>query len=502
MPLRGQRTAHPAAVARTVRPAETSRIGIRRIVVERRGGERTWHIDPGDFACSLMAAQLADEWALYAETTGIRDPGKQATAVRRFATFTDAWAAQRGVDARLVRLDGGLVDLTEVLFDWEHALRAQFPPPSKAPYSAVGWILALIAQRAARDAQVPETLRARAAAPALFDKQPCTVLDEFSQAERLALRDAARRDVRALEERLARGQELLAAGRDPRITGWCAVENLVWAAGAGILSVEAVRPHLPRKVGRWPAPLRELALSVGVGGPGPGCSIPSLILAAASLLFPREIDLQPLRVLLLLGMGDCTPEELLDLQIPDVEFTDGGVRIRQTKARVDRIRGVLHTGAKPGPGPREESGAGQWDVPGLLRRLVAVTEPARARSEGTWLFTAVEFQGTGCRRIAPAMARFTRQGRRLTHWIARHDGSDGHPMLQVSEPHDARRLRKTAKTARVVALGGAPADLAADDHHIEVSALTTPTARPRTYWPPARSPAHRRRCSGRSPARC
>ncbi|MGW0557298.1 hypothetical protein ACWDZ6_24490 [Streptomyces sp. NPDC002926] len=159
MPRRGQRTAHPAAIARTVRPAETSRIGVRRLMVERRGAERTWHIDPAVFACSLLAAQLADEWVLYAEATGIRDPGKQATAVRRFAAFTDAWAARRGVDAGLVRLDGGLVELTEVLFDWEHALQAQFPPPSKAPYSAVGWILALIAQRAARDARVPETLR-------------------------------------------------------------------------------------------------------------------------------------------------------------------------------------------------------------------------------------------------------------------------------------------------------------------------------------------------------
>lgn len=79
MPRRGQRTAHPAAVARRVRPAETSRIGVRRIVVERRGGERTWHIDPGVFACSLLAAQLADEWVLCAEATGIRDPGGRSS---------------------------------------------------------------------------------------------------------------------------------------------------------------------------------------------------------------------------------------------------------------------------------------------------------------------------------------------------------------------------------------------------------------------------------------
>jgi hypothetical protein len=38
----------------------------------------------------------------------------------------------------------------------------------------------------------------------------------------------------------------------------------------------------------------------------------------------------------------------------------------------------------------------------------------------------------------------------------------------MSVPHDARRLRKTAKTLRVAALGGSVADLAGDDHHVEV----------------------------------
>lgn len=40
--------------------------------------------------------------------------------------------------------------------------------------------------------------------------------------------------------------------------------------------------------------------------------------------------------------------------------------------------------------------------------------------------------------------------------------------MEATAPHDARRLRKTAKIGRVVALGGAIADLAGDDHHVEV----------------------------------
>lgn len=51
--------------------------------------------------------------------------------------------------------------------------------------------------------------------------------------------------------------------------------------------------------------------------------------------------------------------------------------------------------------------------------------------------------------------------------IAAQPGGDGKPLV-ISPPHDARRLRKTAKTARAAALGGTVSDLAGDDHHIEV----------------------------------
>ncbi len=50
-------------------------------------------------------------------------------------------------------------------------------------------------------------------------------------------------------------------------------------------------------------------------------------------------------------------------------------------------------------------------------------------------------------------------------WIrTRNDGGG----LAISAPHDIRRLRKTMKTAAVAALGGTLADLAGDDHSIEV----------------------------------
>ncbi|MEV7978440.1 hypothetical protein [Streptomyces sp. NPDC086519] len=189
------------------------------------------------------------------------------------------------------------------------------------------------------------------------------------------------------------------------------------------------------------------------------------------MVFPREIDLQPFRVLLLLAMDTCTPEELHDLGMEDVEFTDGGVRLRQTKHRAARTRHRRYADA-PATVPEREAeypGEGRWDVPGLLRRLVAVTEPVRCAYPDLveWLWVAAEPAGTGCARLAGRRAGFVLAGRRFTDWITR-DRGGAVGGVQITAPHNVRRLRKTAKITRAVVLGGAVADLAGDDHQVEV----------------------------------
>jgi hypothetical protein len=174
-------------------------------------------------------------------------------------------------------------------------------------------------------------------------------------------------------------------------------------------------------------------------------------------------------VLLLLAMADCTPEELADLTLAGIEFSDGAVRLRQAKARAGRVRVRLHRSAGPPPaaGERVHHGSGNWDIPGLIRRLLAATTASRETFDaGDWLFLAVEACDYDTRLSARA-ALFRQGGRRFTHWIAAHPAQDGTPPA-ISAPHDARRLRKTAKTSRVAALGGTLTDLAGDDHHVEV----------------------------------
>src|SRR5260370_22201056 len=75
---------------------------------------------------------------------------------------------------------------------------------------------------------------------------------------------------------------------------------------------------------------------------------------------------------------------------------------------------------------------------------------------GDWLFLAVEARDYDTR-LGPQAARFKQDRRRFTHSIAAHPGEAGAGPV-ISLPHDARRLRKTAHTTRVAALGAAPHD--------------------------------------------
>ncbi|MER5686714.1 hypothetical protein [Streptomyces sp. NPDC002205] len=91
----------------------------------------------------------------------------------------------------------------------------------------------------------------------------------------------------------------------------------------------------------------------------------------------------------------AAPGRLHDLKVSDVECTDGRVRLVQHKNRAGRIRADLHMEQ---PALREEAdpyfaGTGARDVPGPLRSLLTVTDPARESFAGEpWVFLAVIYR--------------------------------------------------------------------------------------------------------------
>lgn len=475
MPRRGERKSRPRPTV--AKPsAAPERIAVRELVYVYRHQRMTHRIDPADFRCSLLAGQLADAWLDYHRKAALTSSSTYVAAIRSFLQFTDTYLAAAGPDPGDARLDGGSIDLTEVIYQWEEDLVSRYKPTSNRPNVQAGALLILVNHRAVRDAKVPERLRRRAEGPPTFRGGSSEPLDEFANHERLALRDAAQADVRALEKRLSVGRALLEEGQDPRIAGWRTLPNLVWAARHRVMEMPALLANLPARIKWWPAPLKELLADPLYMARFPGKY--GVMTTVSGLLFPNELDLQPFRLLLLLAMGDATSEEVHDLALSDLEFSDEGVRVVQTKLRAQRIRPHLHLNDGPResdrplaegeiPGESAYPGTGNWDVPGLLRRLIAVNTLTRETFETEpWLFTAVESTDYR-RRMQAGRALFKLPGRRFTDWITTRSGLEGGP-VKISLPHDIRRLRKTSKTTRVAALGGSLSDLAGDDHHIEV----------------------------------
>ncbi|WP_030782124.1 hypothetical protein [Streptomyces sp. NRRL S-920] len=465
MARRGERKVRTRAAAPSP-PPSPGQIGIRSLLVPERGREKTVTLDPGAYRCSVLVAQLADEWLKLARGTALRSGGQSyAHGVRNLARFVDKHLPTLGLDPQKARLDGDTVDLVAVLYAWEAAMREESGAESGNSYDRATSVLALIANRAAWDGAVPESLRLRAQARPAFRKPPEEPLDEFSNAERIALRDASRAAIRAMEERLSWGRELLEAGVDPRQDSWRKLENLVWAARFGLLNSAALTENLPAHPKWWPRPLHDVMLEPSPDGKSRRPGIRQLGRGVGRLLFPDDMDLHPFRVLMLLGMADTTPEELNDLKLGDLEAIDGGLRVVQSKFRAGRTRADLHPATEAG---EYFAGAGAWDVPGLFRRLLAATELSREvfADVDPWLMLEVTREAKDGS-LKAGVCSFKRTDRRFTHWIAQQRDAAG-KLLEISEPHDARRLRKTAKVVRATVLGGTVSDLAGDDHHVEV----------------------------------
>jgi hypothetical protein len=277
-------------------------------------------------------------------------------------------------------------------------------------------------------------------------------LDEFSNDERLQLEQTCRTIIRDTEQRLARGDTLLKAGRDPRHHGWNRVENLLWAL-QNLPYDDSFHPHLAGE---------RRALN--------GCDVDKesgfnrdarlkarpLMTAVGAYLAPDEEYLLAIRVLLHLQTG-WAPEESGRLLRSDIEFDESTVRVRATKRRAQRIRWhTLPSTAQPPWG---------WKAGDLIRRAAHAMQHAHALDPDE-----PSFWVAGVR-----MVRDRRDGE-YPQWVIRARHFAGyHPLstligrygLAISEPHDMRRLRKTVKSARA-ALIGTLNGAAGDDHCIEV----------------------------------
>lgn len=421
-----------------------------RIALFPTGGPmKSARISPSDYVATQLVAELADAWKESAENLDLT-PGtisRQAGVIRRVGEFLTDPAD------RFLTLSGDGADVARRLHDWESAMIVRFPPPS-VHAKDLGMELRNHVARYLQSHEIFDGVLADWASGWVLDGSVWEglPLDEFNNNERLQLEQACRTIVRDTEERLARGNALLAAGTDPRPDGWNRVENVLWALRNlpydDSLHVHLAGPHRALNgcdVDKESGVNRDARLKAR-----------PLVTAVGAYLTPEDEYLLAIRVLLHLQTG-WAPEESRRLLRSDIEFGDSSVRVRATKLRAQRIR--WHTL------PSTQQPPWGWKAGDLIRRAAHAMQHAHALTPDEPLFWVTGIRSARDRRDDEYPQYFIR---------ARHFGGPnslnkliGRYGLSISEPHDMRRIRKTVKSARAALLGtlnGA----AGDDHSVEV----------------------------------
>ncbi|MGA5412042.1 hypothetical protein ACPCSC_32905 [Streptomyces lavendulocolor] len=431
------------------------RIGARAVLVDDQGVERLHYIDPADYQCSRLAAQLADEWAEYVAATGL-----SASASRDYVRAVDraCSAMDEGCgDPAALSLESA--DLAPLLAGWERGLPSGYKPGSRQPAILSSAVRLLVVRRDDRPGRpVHGSLSGFARGRTLAAWGETAELDEFSRADKKALVKAAWSAVHALERRLADGWALAEQGRHPGDGGWLEVPNLLWGLSRGAVTPREIGDMLPPLTDRWPAELRAMAAKPD-GTVAQRRARRDLIQHLLSLLYPTNMDLHAFRVLLVDATGRAS-EEVTGFGERDVEFLPRGVRLTLVKKRAGLVRHRAFPDARTSGDEDEAVVAEVVDRPrreasAIVHRLMDVTQKVREQCPevADTLFVRVTLVYYDLRfgRWNPNMA-----GQRFADWLS-------HVGVAVEGAAHIGRLRKSTKVEKAIVSGGR-ISAAADDH--------------------------------------
>ncbi|MGF2209496.1 hypothetical protein [Streptomyces albidoflavus] len=432
------------------------RIGIRQVVTpDSRGKKRVLQLDPSQFACQMLAAELADEWVEYIQVTSRRTgtASNHRQGLRLFCAFVDEQLAGRAPEASLAKTNP---DLSVVLLAWERALPAQWPRGSTRPGALAANMRILINRR---QRHLERGLASRLAQIAAQNHSLAwgvtQELDEFSRKDKAALVKAAWDDVARLRKRLKAGWEMADAGEHPAEHGWSRLPDLLWALAHGAVSPREMTkkvpfPLLPELAGLVPNNVRTEGQSCGMRGY-------FLVRGLLNQLYPNERDLHAFRVLLVAATGH-SPEEVSGLTEEAVEFTEVGVRLTMIKNRARRIHRRAFSSVdtlSAVADVREYADRPRLEVSAIIRQLTDATAPLRDLYDESPAPLFLQGALTPSCEFTVGRGRLRRFGR----WVKEMG-------LDLEGRPDIRRLRKSVKVEKAVAFGGRMTDIA-DDHHQE-----------------------------------
>lgn len=393
---------------------------------------------PLDYLHPIIAAECADALLAARESFGLAD-GTLYHYRRAVESFLRALPDSLSRSTSFSSPDSDLLSAT---LDWELSLGRTYSGDSSVPNKVSNRLRRIVKIHAVANPSGNKELLRWASSPSPFSTTNSRPLNEFSNAERIAIRNTCRSIIRMFEQRHLTAQKLLVHGADPRKAGWHSLPNLLWAT---------------RYMGREPGTsfFRDLAkgsqdgtlAELGLKKIDP--FVRETVQFLSSCLYPTDRVLVAFRTLLQLENG-AAPEEWSGVTLNDIVHDENTMSIRLHKARAHRSRTISCTVSS------DDRSSG-WRAGDLVHRLLSATKLARDEA----IATNSEFAQSLFLTVLPSTSAL-----KLRH--APFERNPFSSMLRtitpgISEPHDSRRLRKTVKSARASVLKSI--NIAADNDH-------------------------------------
>lgn len=362
-----------------------------------------------NFPCPRVVRQLAEAHLALLNTGGpIKSPDTSSVYATAIASFA-RWLHGQGFDGSLAELTG----------DTFHAFLRSSSDSARYPSNIKTLIRAY-------DARYPGSINPHvmhyAQSRELLMRAPTSSrLKPYSASEAQRIEEICKAAIVQLEERLKKGEELLARGADP-VTHGITPENLVWLFAR-----------------HGPIPERKIAEICGLDRATIGKHLKRhsgptamTIRALAALLYPTRPDMAAFMVLFGLQTG-LSPESIPRLVCKDV------VRLGEKKVRI-RYRKQRSQGRQADTFSR----TGSWSPGQLIKRALRATKRARAFADAqdrdcVWLYMHYQGQNRSSRDLL-VVAPDLYDDRRVGEFIAKAGilDDEGKPL-----DFDLRRLRKT-----------------------------------------------------------
>jgi hypothetical protein len=393
-----------------------------------RGLQRKWTFDPNRFRCSALAAEVADLWVTQTRSSGTRysTAGSYLTSCRRFCRFVDTLPS-----ADLASLYSEDFDMIDAIFKWRGS---DMHLNSETRSQGVKHLFLLI-RRAAREGKPLQSGLSELSASKLAAPTPSNVLDEFSNKERLDQVRVATADAARTEARIAVGIDLYERNEAFRV--------LVGHAFNG-LAYRQVRDSL------FADPDLRVAVETALGSPLPTHkdNVTAVVGAFASMVVPTTMELLSFQILLGWSTG-LAPEQIGDIKVKDLTFHPNSLEWSSFKARASKQMDLVFED----PASQET-----WGTVGLMARSVDLTRLARELAPDVDSLWLVYLMGSHHKSLS--VHRQTRNKIGLAQWIKHHN-------LEISLPHDLRRIRKAVKAVRAE-LSGSVIEAASPDQSTQV----------------------------------